>query len=256
MLLLVLAWRFLRCRCVAAGRVLQRPGRGRWGRCVVSRVRPAAQPDHRKRCHNLELGVSDRQCPATEAPGTVMSIGVGLATAPLARPFNVAYTRNVVSWAHRLTSLAVALALSGSPAVLAACMALCVESPVTAAAQTSQAHAGHGAHSAAAAVPAASSHAHHGAAATQSAGAVSHSSTNHESSDTRLVATCSNCCVDGEVASTAGLNAERSGANALGAAPSVEVASFHLPPAAHALSPSSPPTAPPAPTRAPLALRI
>lgn len=167
-----------------------------------------------------------------------------------------AYTRNVAIWAHRLTSLAVALALSGSPAVLAACMALCVESPVTAADQTSQSHAGHGPHPAEAAVPAASSHAHHGASATQSAGAVSHSSTTQESSDTRLVATCSNCCVDGQVASTAGLNAERSGANALGAAPSVEVASFHLPPAADALSPPRPPTAPPAPTRAPLALRI
>lgn len=170
--------------------------------------------------------------------------------------FPVGYARDVPSWAHRLTSLAIALALSGSPAVLAACMALCVESPVTAAAQTGQSHARHGAHSAEAALPAAPSHAHDGASATRSAGAASHSSPTQQSSDARLVATCSNCCIDGQVVSTAGLNVERSGAKALGAAPSVEVASFHLPVAMRAVSPPSPPTAPPAPTRAPLALRI
>ena len=175
--------------------------------------------------------------------------------APRDRQVTWGYTRNVASLPTRLTSLAIAIVLSGSPAALAACMALCVESPVSAAAQTGQPRAGHGPHPEAAA-PAAP-HAHHGASvATLSAGAASHASSTQQSSDTRFVATCSNCCVDGQVASAAGLNVERGGVKMLGVAPSVEVASFHLPLVAHAAPPPSPPTPPPAPTRAPLALRI
>ncbi len=54
-----------------------------------------------------------------------------------------AYTRGVASFAHRLTSVAMAFALSGSPAVLAACMALCLDSPMAAASATDGTQADH-----------------------------------------------------------------------------------------------------------------
>jgi hypothetical protein len=73
-----------------------------------------------------------------------------------------AYTRDVVSWARRLTSLATMLALSGTPALLPVCMVLCLGgAPVTAMDGDDGASMGHAAHGAAPSSNAASGQLHH-----------------------------------------------------------------------------------------------
>ena len=91
-------------------------------------------------------------------PGTIAARW----TATRGRLATWAYTRNVAFLPKRLTSLAIVIALSGSPAVLSACMAICLQGEATAGSHTETQSAGHAAHVAAG--PAgASGHAHHGA---------------------------------------------------------------------------------------------
>jgi len=161
----------------------------------------------------------------------------------------------VSSFAHRLTCFVMAFALSGSPAVLSACMALCLDSPV-AANSTEATQVGHAGHSAVTVPAAVSPHAHHGtpASAQLTAGVVNASPL--APSDARLVGTCDNCCLSGPVAFAAGPGVERTDGKAFAMAPTVSVAVFHLSVTTYAAAPPSPPVPPPSPTRAPLALRI
>lgn len=56
-------------------------------------------------------------------PGTITAPW----TATRGRLVTWGYTRNVASLPKRLTSLAIVIALSGSPAVFSACMSLCLQ---------------------------------------------------------------------------------------------------------------------------------
>lgn len=166
-----------------------------------------------------------------------------------------AYTQGVGSFAHRLTSFVMAFALSGSPAALSACMALCLDSPVAASAvgDTQPAHNGHRGMT----EPAAESpHVHHGTAAPTQPTATVPTASPLLPSDARLVGSCDNCCVAGPIAFAAGPGVERTDGKAFATAPPVSVVSFHMNAATHAATPPSPPVPPPSPTRAPLALRI
>ena len=152
-----------------------------------------------------------------------------------------AYTRDVAFLAKRLTTIATVFALSGSPAALYACMALCLQAaPMAAMAHEHGAPVPH-----AAPVPAvAAGHAHHTSPAAP------------ESSDARLGATCHDCCPDG-VAVVIGLGAERTDTHACGATPMVvAVAHFLLTTSVLGAAPHGPPASPPASPRAPLVLRV
>jgi hypothetical protein len=167
------------------------------------------------------------------------------------------YTQSVRSWSHQLTCLALAFALSGSPAVLAACMALCADSPVTMAVQTR--HAGHGAR-ATEVVPEAAPRAHHHnhgvVAAPAVAETAAHLPAAPQPSHVRLMATCTDCCPDGEFASAPGLRSERRDVDAASVAATERATSFDLSRGVRAALPSSPPIPPTSPARSPLALRI
>jgi len=165
------------------------------------------------------------------------------------------YTRNVPTWSHRLTCLALAFALSGSPAVLAACMALCVDSPIV---MTKAGHLGHGA-LAPEVVPETASHVHHdhgAAAAPTTEEPATHLAVAPQASDARLMATCSDCCLDGGSMPAAGLRAERRDGDAASEAAIARLAPFDLSRAVQAASPPGPPRPPSSPARTPLALRI
>ena len=167
-----------------------------------------------------------------------------------------AYTRDVASLAHRLTSLALAFALIGSPALLAACMALCLHGSVAVATRTVHPHAGHGSHSAESA-PAASGHVQHGvSAATDSPAAMTHTPSQHSPSGARMAGVCTDCCTGGPLTFAADFGGERSNAKTFTAVPIVQVAWFGLTPVTDAVSPPHPPIPPVSPARAPLALRI
>ena len=168
-----------------------------------------------------------------------------------------AYTRRVASLPKRLTSLAIVIALSGAPAVLSACMALCLQGVVTAASHSGNQAAGDAGHPAA--TPAgAAAHAHHGSPVpAESAATAPTSASPSDPSEARLSTTCTNCCPEGQAVLVAGTNVERTDAKSVRATTAVsQVASFLLTPLALGASPPSPPVPPPSPTRAPLVLRI
>jgi hypothetical protein len=174
-----------------------------------------------------------------------------------ARPFvPFAYTRDVRAYAKRLTSVATAFALSGLPAVLTACMALCLQA--TSVAVTHSTHGVSGEHHASSPAPAvATGHAHHGAPTAQatrpSAGA---RVSNPGSPSSRLHADCVSCCLDGVVLA-AGPRVERLDTHA-GSAGSMVVppatVSVMLP--VHDVAPEGPPPSPPTLTRVTLVLRV
>ncbi len=166
-----------------------------------------------------------------------------------------AYTRGVGSFGHRLTSVVMAFALSGSPAVLSACMALCLDSPV-AANTTDATQAGHEDHAVVTEPAAASPHAHHGTAVSPPPAASEANPSPLAPSDARLIGNCDNCCVAGPVGLAAGPAVERTDGKTFAMAPTVAVALFQVSVAAAAAPPLKPLVPPPSPTRAPLALRI
>ena len=172
-------------------------------------------------------------------------------------PATCGYTRSVASLPKRLTSLAIMIALSGAPAVLSACMALCLQGVVTAAAHPESQAAGHAGHRAAAPAVAAA-RAHHGSPVLdEPAVAAPTTAPSSDSSEAHLSTTCTNCCPEGQAVLVAGPNVERTDAKAFSATPTVSpVASFLLTPQSLGVSPPSPPVPPPSPTRAPLVLRI
>lgn len=162
---------------------------------------------------------------------------------------SLGYTRLVAPWVHRLTVVALALTLSGSPAAVAACMSMCLGAQMGEAEHVLAAHDDHG--EPAVALP--DAHAHHGASADA---VLSHSSHTNGASGSRLMAPCSACCKVAQSARAAGLRAERADTHLVGTAPTAVAVSLHVPP----LQP--PPlqaillTPPPVPTRALLVLRI
>ena len=179
-------------------------------------------------------------------------------TATRGRLATWAYTPNVASLPKRLTSLAIVIALSGSPAVLSACMALCLQGVATAASHPDSQSAGHAAHLAAVVPPGASAHAHHGApVSNESAATRPATQLSHASSEARLSAPCTNCCPEGQATMVAGRGVERIDATSFSATPiASQVASFLVTLPGLGASPPSPPVPPPSPTRALLVLRI
>jgi hypothetical protein len=144
------------------------------------------------------------------------------------------------------------VALFGSPAVLAACMALCFEAaPMAAMAHEHDAPVGQTAPAPTEAVM--PGHTHHGAATTPAAADARTSAP--ASSTAHLAATCNNCCPDG-VAVVAGPGSERTVAHACGAAPMVPMARFLVTTSVFGAALPGRPVSPPAPSRVPLVLRV
>ncbi len=171
-----------------------------------------------------------------------------------------AYTRNVASLPRRMTGLALVIALSGSPAVLSACMAVCLQGVATAASHTDSQSTGHAAHVTATVPAGASAHAHHASpVSNESAASGLATASSHDSFERRLSAPCTNCCPEGQAMSmsVAGPGAERIDAKSFSATPiALRVASFLATSPDLGASPPSPPVSPPSPTRALLVLRI
>ena len=187
-------------------------------------------------------------------PGTITA----RRTATRSRLATWAYTRNVASWPKRLTSFAIVIALSGSPAMLSACMALCLQGVATAASHPDSQSAGHAAHVAAAVPAGASAHAHHGSrVSNESAATGSATGSSHHLSETRLGTPCTNCCPEGQGTMVAGPGVERIDAKAFSATPlASRMTSFLAPLSGLGAPPPSPPVPPPSPTRALRVLRI
>lgn len=160
--------------------------------------------------------------------------------------------------AHRLTSLAMALALSATPAVLSACTALCFAGPTTAiaASDPEASHRDHDGHGPVAAPAAASAHAHHDTSASARPHEGVANTAPRPDSDARLVGDCDDCCAAGAVAFAAAPAVDRADAKAFAAVPAVPVASFQPRAATDPAPAPTAPVPPPSPTRAPLALRI
>ncbi len=159
-----------------------------------------------------------------------------------------AYTRIVVTWTRRLTSLAMVVALSASPAMLSACMAMCAEAPP----MTAMAHDHNAPMDEAVPAPLVAGHSHHSAPTTSAVGeALTLAPT---TSTTHVAATCTNCFPDG-IAVVAGPGVEREDAYA-SAAVTIPVARFLLPTAIVGAAPHGAPVSPPAPPLTPLVLRV
>lgn len=180
---------------------------------------------------------------------------------------------------RRLTSVTTAFALSGSPALIAACMTLCLQGPVAANSQASgAAHHGHDADARPVAPPTEQHDASHDAAhARHAAAAADHIVVEHEhgigehehgrassadrssapAPDAFLSSSCDDCCPDADAVVAAAAGAERASARLLSTPPAVSIGVLdaHLI-AARATPPPDPLVSPPLPVRAPLALRI
>jgi len=170
-----------------------------------------------------------------------------------------AYTQEVTSGAKQLTSLALVLALSGSQAVLTACMALCLSAaPPAETPHDQSAPVGHAAHASASTPAVSSGHGHHAVPATlESHASGDERSSSPEASAARLTPACDSCCLDGQVALAAPADVERVHAPVPGSAPlALPVASFLLTTASFGALPPGPPVPLPSPVTAPLPLRI
>ena len=177
-------------------------------------------------------------------------------TATRGRLASWAYTLNVASLPQRLTSLAIVTALSGSPAALSACMALCLQGVATATSHTDSKSAGHGAHVAAVAQAGVSAHAHHGSPVSNESATGTAAASSHSWSEARVSASCTNCCPEGQAMMVAGPGVERIDVKSFSATPiASRMTSFLVTLPGLGASPPGPP-GPPPPNRAPLALRI
>jgi len=158
--------------------------------------------------------------------------------------------------AKRLTSLATVLALSGSPAAFAACMAACLHGvPAAAMAHEPGVAVEHAEHASSPQPVSVSEHAHHESPAAPASAA----SAGHQTSSTaRLSAGCGDCCPDAQATVVvAASGAGRASAFASGAAPALTpVTSFLVMTSVPGAAPPGPPVPPPSPTRALLVLRI
>jgi hypothetical protein len=172
------------------------------------------------------------------------------------------YTPDMAPWVRRLASLATVVALLASPAVLSACMAVCLPTdPATVAdldAPASMSHEHHAAASVPAVTPDHADHAHHGVPARQESPSPAVDGTASAAPpDPRLNWTCGDCCTDGTAGFAVGLGVERTDARAFSRPPAVVSAMSFLPIAsASDVSPPGPPTSRPSLTKAPFVLRI
>jgi hypothetical protein len=159
----------------------------------------------------------------------------------------------VMSGLRRLVCVAIVFAMSGSPAVISACMALCLPQM---AGPASHEHGAMTPRSQHAPVPAAApSHAHHIPTAPHES-ALTSSAPLH-GSDARWMAGCADCCPEEQAALVAGFGADRSSAQTLlSAALYLREIPFAAAPANAGVSPPDPLVDPPSPVRAPLVLRI
>jgi hypothetical protein len=151
------------------------------------------------------------------------------------------------------------ITLSGSPAVLAACGALCLPGVDTQASTADGATVAHAAHSPVPAV--AALHVHHGSpVSAEAATAPATLGSSPAWSHAAVSPACSECCSDRQTALVAGAGVERVDAFTLRAAPAASpVPGFLLTTAVGGASPSGPPrppVPPPSPARAVLVLRI
>ena len=90
-----------------------------------------------------------------------------------------------------MTGLALVIALSGSPAVLSACMAVCLQGVATAASHTDTQATGHAAHVTATVPAVASAHAHHASPVSHESAATGlATASSHDSFERRLSAPC------------------------------------------------------------------
>lgn len=176
--------------------------------------------------------------------------------APSTRAFR-AYTPDVASWPRRLTSLATVIALSGCPAMLSTCMALCLPTaPMTAMAHKQDTPVGQAAPASTAA--GVSGHSHHGAPAAHAAPASADARASaHALSDARLGATGHACCPDGvAVVAVAGPRVARTDAHVWCEAMGVPVSRYLLTTSVRDVTSHGPPASPSAPPWAPRVLRI
>lgn len=162
----------------------------------------------------------------------------------------MAYTGDVALLAKQLTIAATVLALSGSQAVLSACLALCFESTPAAAVS----HHGPTQAESVIAAPAAEHHGHHVSPAAPEVTEAA-STLQDQGSVPRLKASCDSCCPDGDVTLVARPRAERADSVVLAIAPTT--LSWQLPESAGRTVPSlGPPVSPPPPVGALTPLRI
>jgi hypothetical protein len=154
---------------------------------------------------------------------------------------------------RRLVCFAIAFAMSGSPAVISACMALCLPDGPRAASHGTAAFE-QPSHPPAPAAP--SAHAHHVADAAPDSSAGDLPPVEHP--DARVIAGCDDCCPDESSALVAGLGAQRMNAHpSLAAPPSeLEAVRFASVSSIVGLSPPGPPVRPPSPAASRLVLRI
>jgi len=153
-------------------------------------------------------------------------------------------------WAKPLTIIATTLALSGSPAVLSVCLALCLHdmpAPM----------APHHAEGQAAPAAAAPHHGHHASTDLPTAPAIDAAPAARDEAATRLTARGGNCCSDAQLAFMAGPRVERTDVVSLAVASAAAPPSWLQPLiAGHVGLSAGPPVSPPPPFSAPLPLRI
>jgi hypothetical protein len=150
------------------------------------------------------------------------------------------YSGTVVLLARQVVIVATVLALSGSQAVLSACLALCFGSTPAAAVT----HHGSAEAESVIVAAAAEHHGHHASpAAPESTEAVAPLA-DHGSAPT-LKALCGSCCPDSDVTLVAGPRAERADASALAIAPTT--LSWQLPASIGRTAPSLGPAVSPSP---------
>lgn len=152
-----------------------------------------------------------------------------------------AILRIVTSSIRRLVSIAAVIAVSGSPAVLSACMAVCLQAGPVATMPMEHAPA--------------SAHAHHGAVA--SVAVAGDRLPLPQSSSARLVATGADCCPDDRADAIARGVIQRADAQKVAPPASASPFASHLlTPVASGASPPGPPIQRPSLIRVPLVLRI
>jgi hypothetical protein len=164
------------------------------------------------------------------------------------------YTAMVMAWARRLTALASVVVLSGSPVVLSACLAVCLEDMTpTASRVTSSNRHGHAAKAEHAAV---AQHQHHHRDVEPVTVVRGQSGRPNESAP-RLAALCGSCCTGLELAFMTGPRAERTDLVALGMASTAVLLTWSAPATSDRTSSfSDPPVTPLPPISAPVPLRI
>ncbi|MFN2444356.1 MAG: hypothetical protein ABR606_02000 [Vicinamibacterales bacterium] len=166
------------------------------------------------------------------------------------------------SWTYRAVSLAMIVALAGTPAVAAACAALCMpevgQSSSMAMADTTHHHATHGS------MPAAEAQATRDESGAQGAG--QHHALAQESQQARsgsraaaieaAAASARTCCSSTDAVLRASAAAVRAHTGALVATASAVATPVHAQMSLRSQSGDSPPFVPPCPTRDPVVLRI